>query len=200
MHTNVKPIARDNIYPAQRTPPPYLTFPSWWRSFVFRVLSPRELSVYLYLASMFNEKGTAFPLKAQIAKDLGVKNRAIVDTALDGLVDKGFMLREGRTISRGNKEIKRIVYQRPSIEHTLLTLLEAGLIDADLMPLDEDENEPADFRRHESAVILGLKSLTGMREAIERYRELDNKREKSKEVRRLLAESQARKRMTPIQF
>jgi len=193
MYPTEPAIAPDNLYPLQQTPPPYFTFPSWWRPFVFRTLSARQLSIYIYLCTLFSEVGTAYPLKTQIAQDLGIRNRAVIDDALEALVAKGFLLSERRTIARSGGDVQRTVYQRPAIEFTLLRLLDIGLIDGFLQMQDDREQE-ALHRRHRTAIKMGLSKMTGLRETVIRYDEVSDSQKKTKALRQLLERSFENKR------
>lgn len=125
---------------------------------MYRILTPRQLSVYCYLCSVFDRHGIAYPTVEQIRADLDIQSAIVVKRALDKLVELGFVLRghkiKGRLLSR------RAVYQRPLAAYTLVRLLELDLIDARLYPRSRSETAPGrDFT--DSAVDLGLKNLLG---------------------------------------
>lgn len=109
---------------------PFLTFPAWWRRFIFQVVTPRELTVYLYLCSVMDENAIAFPTIDQIAEDLGLTKQPVRD-ALRVLHRRGFLL------IRNDDRRKITIYQRPAVAHTLLALLTGSKGAA-----DEDDEEP----------------------------------------------------------
>lgn len=129
-----------NQWPKDSEVAPFFGFPSWWRRFVFHVLTPREIAVYLHMCSVMDNNAIAYPTIEQIANDMGVESRATVKKALETLIVRGFLLRAER-VNRGRK---MYVYQRPAVEHTLLALLNPEptekeprpkpLIDARLFP------------------------------------------------------------------
>lgn len=155
-----------NIWGADTKTAPFFTVPSWWRRFIFQVLSPRHFAVYAYVVSVCDRHGIAYPAPEQIASDLNVKSRIIINRALDDLVSLGFLLRTEERI-RIRRGMKRNVFQRPSPTYTLLALLRSGHIGADLFPPDASDNaRELDFSQ--SAVNAGLKNLLG-RQAFESY-------------------------------
>lgn len=152
----VRPIQYRNQF--DRSPAPFFTIPAWWRRFIFRVLSARELVVYVYLCSLTDRNALAFPTHLQIANEVGLTGSDAVARALKKLVDLGFFTRNMQII----KNLRRGVYQRPLTEYTLLRLLDARKIDFELLPANKEHesiNDP--FDTTESAVALGLKNLLG---------------------------------------
>ena len=118
---------------------PYVELPSWWSGFLFHVLNPRQLSLYVYLTMLLGEDGVCDPTTNQIRKDLGLASLTIVFDAMSVLEECGFILRERR--------MRRNVYQRPSCEYTVLRLLESGKIDGLLRPVPGFVNEMSDDSR-----------------------------------------------------
>jgi DNA-binding MarR family transcriptional regulator len=165
---------------------------------MFRVLTPRELSVYFYLCSMFGDTGTAYPLTAQIARDLGLSNRSTVKSAIERLIAAGFLLRHRVQVGEGKE---RTVYQRPAMESTLIKLLDEGAIDGWLLvpsPAAADDDESGSKRparhRHEVAVVKGLRNLTGLHAAVDRYAPIVDPERKEMALRWLLDRSLAERR------
>lgn len=185
MYPSEPAIDAANSYPSQQTPAPYFTFPSWWRPFIFQVLSTRQLSIYLYLCTLFSETGTAYPLKTQIAEDMGIRNRGVVDEALEHLEVTGFLISEKRSLNRERGRVRRTIYQRPAIEFTLLRLLDKRLINGFLLtPSSEDIK--ASYKRHRSAIRMGLRKLTGLAGAVYEYDEQTEPAAKAAMLRDLL--------------
>jgi len=118
---------------------PYVELPSWWSGFLFHVLNPRQLSLYVYLTMLLGDVGVCDPTTNQIRKDLGLASLTIVFDAMSVLEESGFILRERR--------MRRNVYQRPSCEYTVLRLLESGKIDGLLRPVPGFVNEMSDDSR-----------------------------------------------------
>ncbi len=118
---------------------PYVELPSWWSGFLFHVLNPRQLSLYVYLTMLLGADGVCDPTTNQIRKDLGLASLTIVFDAMSALEESGFILRERR--------MRRNVYQRPSCEYTVLRLLESGKIDGLLRPVPGFVNEMSDDSR-----------------------------------------------------
>ena len=116
-----------NQWVKEKDSAPFFGLPSWWRRFMFQVLSPREITIYLYLCSVMDPNAVAYPTVEQIAEDMGVKSRSVVAEGLAKLVELGFLLRRddpyiGRVMG------KRVVYQRPLPHHTVLHLLRTDLL------------------------------------------------------------------------
>lgn len=133
---------------------PYFVIPSAWRRFLFHVLSPRELTVYLYVCSLTDRNAIAYPTTSQIVEDLGVKSRVTVNDALENLKRLGFLLTEAG--NRGRLK-NRSIYQRPAPQYTLLTLLTLERIDEALFPVGKPRGEGA--ASTDKAVSVHLQSL-----------------------------------------
>jgi DNA-binding MarR family transcriptional regulator len=170
---------------------------------MYQALSPRELSVYFYLCSLFGDSGTAYPLVAQIARDLGVSNRSVIKRAINGLVDKGFVLRKRVAVGDDQRRAERTVYQRPAIETTLLRLLDDGIIDGWLLTVADENNVAAagedrtskrTRRKHESSTVKGLKNLSHLHEAVGRYQAITHPERKAEALRWILDRSLAESR------
>jgi hypothetical protein len=147
-----------------KMPPPFFSIPAWWRRFLFRVLSPRELTVYLYISSLLDKNSLAWPTQAQIANETGVSSIDTVARAIKRLVQLGFFIRNTQHVAGA----QRSVYQRPAPEFTLLRLLDAKKIDNQLFPPGkESESFDDELDTTDSAVALGLQSLLGMQAYIQ---------------------------------
>ncbi|HEX3462703.1 MAG TPA: helix-turn-helix domain-containing protein [Candidatus Elarobacter sp.] len=121
---------------------PFAEIPAWWSGFLFHVLTPRQLSLYLYLAMLGGHGGVCHPTVKQILQDLGLSSESAVFEALAVLEEQGFILRALRRM-RGSGS-RRNVYQRAACEYTVLKLLELGRIDGCMRPAPGFVNEMSD--------------------------------------------------------
>lgn len=124
---------------------PYADVPAWMSGFLFHVLNPRQVSVYLYLTMLSGETQVCHPTTKQIRQDLRLNSLTIVFESISALEQHGFVLRERRRIEALNS--RRNVYQRPSCEFTVLRLLQLKKIDGMLRPVPGDVNEMSDESR-----------------------------------------------------
>jgi SOS-response transcriptional repressor LexA len=113
--------------------------------FLYHVLNPRQVSIYLYLTMLACETNVCHPTTKQIRNDLRLSSLSIVFGAISVLERYGFLLRERRKLAELNS--RRNVYQRPSCEFTILRLLELGKIDGYLRPISGTVNEVSDDSR-----------------------------------------------------
>lgn len=113
--------------------------------FLFHVLNPRQVSVYLYLTMLAGETKICHPTTKQIRQDLRLNSLTIVFESISALEHNGFLLRERRRIEELNS--RRNVYQRPSCEFTVLRLLQLNKIDGLLRPVPGSVNEMSDESR-----------------------------------------------------
>lgn len=144
-------------------PPPFFSIPSWWRRFLFRVLTPRDLAAYCHIVSLMDRNAIAFPTQRQIAQDLGVSEDSVAGAARK-LERYGFLLSAKRSLPGRSTATARTVYQRPIPEYTLLKLASAGRIDDRLTPrVRSNVNEQIvdDSDTSQSAVATGLRNLLG---------------------------------------
>jgi len=112
----------------------FVCIPSWWQTFLFRVLKPNELAVYLHICSVI-ELNASFPVSlGTIAHDLGLSGRNDVINAIKALEDLGFIIREVGYVSGKLGALPQSVFQRPSIPYTIARLLDQDIIDASLRP------------------------------------------------------------------
>ena len=113
--------------------------------FLYHVLNPRQVSIYLYLTMLAGETKVCHPTTKQIRADLNLSSLSIVFAAIAVLDRYGFLLRERRNVPELSS--RRNVYQRPSCEYTILRLLELGKIDGLLHPVSGVTNEVSDDSR-----------------------------------------------------
>jgi hypothetical protein len=113
--------------------------------FLYHVLNPRQVSIYLYLTMLACETNVCHPTTKQIRNDLRLSSLSIVFGAISALERYGFLLRERRKLAELNS--RRNVYQRPSCEFTILRLLDLGKIDGYLRPISGTVNEVSDDSR-----------------------------------------------------
>jgi SOS-response transcriptional repressor LexA len=113
--------------------------------FIYHVLNPRQVSIYLYLTMLAGESKVCHPTTKQIRNDLRLSSLSIVFGAIAVLERYGFLLRERRQILELNS--RRNVYQRPSCEFTVLRLLELGKIDGLLRPISGATNDVSEDSR-----------------------------------------------------
>ncbi|MDQ2872221.1 MAG: helix-turn-helix domain-containing protein [Candidatus Eremiobacteraeota bacterium] len=111
---------------------PFAALPAWWSGFLFHVLNPRQLSMYVYLTMLSDTDGACHPTVEQIRKDLGLLSTTMVFEAIAMLEEYGFFLRTRRSFPQSRS--KRNVYQRTACEYTILRLLECDKIDGYLRP------------------------------------------------------------------
>lgn len=136
---------------------PLSAIPAWWSGFLFHVLNPRQLSMYLYLTMLSNGEGVCHPTIDQIRKDLGLLSDTMVFDALAVLEETGFIVRTRRVFP--DSRSKRNVYQRTTCEYTVLRLLETERIDGCLRPVSSNDAPAAQEARE--LVEAGLESLLG---------------------------------------
>jgi hypothetical protein len=156
---------------------PYFVVPSAWRRFIFQVLSPRELAIYLYVCSLTDRNAIAYPTIQQMVADLGVKSRLTITPALDRLVRLGFLLgkKQERGFLRG-----RMIYQRPAPHYTLIQLLDVktepkAQLDGELYPIEAKRTEHT--ANADKAVETHLKRLLGDLYVAYQYAPAEKKRE-----------------------
>lgn len=190
-------------WPKDKETAPFFTVPAWWRRFIFRILRPRDITVYHYYLSVMNPVGTAFPTVEQIASDLGIADRDSVRKAIARLVECGFLLKPDQQQRSEHAMGKRSVYQRPCPQYTLWRLLEVGEIDGELFPakFDRQRHEQHD-KSSEPVVRAGLRTLLGhMYAAYEEARRYDDghREDRTREVLRALLEEQLEAMRSSVQ-
>jgi DNA-binding transcriptional ArsR family regulator len=165
---------------------PTTMIPAWWSAFMFRVLNPRQVCMYLYLAMLSDYKGECSPTIEQIREDLGLYSPSMVFEALAVLEDLGFIFRERQSFP--GVRAKRNVYRRPPCPMTLLRLLERDRIDGELRP--KGGGSPAS-QESQALVFEGLREVLG--DWYERYAQAtaSAKREVLVECLQFLSQRQA---------
>lgn len=137
---------------------PFFEVPAWWRRFIFVLLTPREYTVYCYIVSYCGAAKLARPLIRQMQADLNIANSVAIHNAIRRLIELGFLLKEQKTLLTRQRNI----YKRPSLEHTLLTLLEKKLIDGNLVALERKKNAVRNEKERSSeSISTGLRLLLG---------------------------------------
>jgi predicted transcriptional regulator len=153
---------------------PTAALPAWWSAFLFHVLNPRQVCMYIYLIMLADEKGECSPTIDQIREDLGLYSSSMVFDALAALEDLGFIVRERQSIAGVRSRRNR--YRRPSCEATLLRLLQRGRIDGELRATNPTRSPASPESQH--LVNEGLREIIGG--DFERY--ISASRERKKEL------------------
>jgi hypothetical protein len=142
---------------------PLVEVPAWWSGFLFHILNPRQVSMYLYLIMLCDDRGVCHPTIEQIRKDLGLLSTTMVFESIAVLEDYGFFMRSRQALPESRS--RRNVYRRTSCEYTALRLLETNKIDADMHPIGSVDPQSEEARQ---LVQSGLRALLGDR-TYERY-------------------------------
>lgn len=171
--------------------PPYTVIPAWWRTFLFRMLKPRELSLYVYLCSLCDKHSIAYPSVAQIQDDLAISSATTVTGALKALEDLGLFLRKRAALPRRRSTGHQNIYQRPSAHHTILHLLKTRRVDGNLQLAPSSDEKT---RRESKAVHMALKKMLGP--GYHRYEMLSNEPERYDYLTSQLDDLLTRKRTT----
>ncbi len=127
---------------------------------MFHVLNPRQLSMYVYLIMLSDERGVCHPTIEQIRKDLGLLSTTMVFESIAVLEEYGFFVRSRESLPQSRS--RRNVYRRTACEYTILRLLETNKLDGELVPAGSSEGASHDSR---SLAEAGLKDLLGDRYA-----------------------------------
>ena len=138
----------------------FFAVPSWWRGFIFWVLTPSEFMAYAYLCTQMGPDAIAFPTGKHFQVDLMRDSKTTIYRYIRKLVEKGFIIKERRAPLRREYTLRNI-YQRPTPEFTVLHLLQADIIDAELRPTDHrfKNIDPGEISRHNAAIQDGLRRL-----------------------------------------
>jgi len=131
--------------------------PAWWSGFLFHVLNPRQLSMYVYLVMLSDTHGVCHPTIEQIRKDLGLLSTTMVFESIAVLEEYGFFVRSRESLPESRS--RRNVYRRTACEYTILRLLETNKLDGDLLPLNGGDAVSKDSRQ---LVETGVKELLGV--------------------------------------
>lgn len=149
---------------------PLVAIPAWWSGFLFHVLNPRQVSMYVYLIMLADDRGVCHPTIDQIRKDLGLLSTTMVFESIAVLEEYGFFMRSRQTLPESRS--RRNVYRRTACEYTILRLLETNKIDGDLHPVGAGDAISEESRQ---LVQYGLREVLGDRYA--QYAEAQDKRE-----------------------
>jgi hypothetical protein len=130
--------------------------PAWWSGFLFHVLNPRQVSMYVYLIMLSDEHGVCHPTIEQIRKDLGLLSTTMVFESIAVLEEYGFFVRSRESLPESRS--RRNVYRRTACEYTILRLLETNKVDGELSPTGGGDPASAESRQ---LVESGLTELLG---------------------------------------
>ena len=150
-----------NIRPAAGWP--LASLPAWWRTFLFRLLTGRQLSVYMYLLWCMAD-GACYPSAYEISSYVGLSGPTMVFDALQTLERYGLIVRERRMVA--HLRSRRNLYRMPAAQFTVRRLLEHGFLDHELYVkgLREQYDSAAREELHDA-----LQSILG-----ERFREFEH--------------------------
>lgn len=130
---------------------------------MFHVLNPRQLSMFVYLTMLADDRGICHPTIEQIRKDLGLLSTTMVFESIAVLEEYGFFLRSRQALPESRS--RRNVYRRTACEYTILRLLETNKIDGELHPKSAVTDASSDESRE-----LAREGVSGMLEGeYERY-------------------------------
>ena len=133
---------------------PQAQIPAWWSGFLFHVLNPRQVSMYVYLIMLCDGWGVCHPTIEQIRKDLGLLSTTMVFESIAVLEEYGFFVRSRESLPESRS--RRNVYRRTACEYTILRLLETNKIDGELLPVGSGDGASNDSRQ---LVEIGLREL-----------------------------------------
>jgi hypothetical protein len=119
--------------------------PAWWSGFLFHVLNPRQVSMYVYLIMLSDEYGVCHPTIEQIRKDLGLLSTTMVFESIAVLEEYGFFARSRESLPESRS--RRNVYRRTASEYTILRLLETNKLDGELAPVGSAHSASNDSRQ-----------------------------------------------------
>lgn len=135
---------------------PLVAFPAWWSGFLFHVLNPRQIAMYVYLIMLADDAGVCHPTIEEIRKDLGLLSTTMVFESIAVLEEYGFFMRSRQALPESRS--RRNVYRRTACEYTILRLLETNKIDGELRPVASSEPASEESRQlvqHGLEVVLG---------------------------------------------
>ena len=121
---------------------------------MFHVLNPRQLSMYVYLIMLSDDRGVCHPTIEQIRKDLGLLSTTMVFESIAVLEEYGFFVRSRESLPESRS--RRNVYRRTACAYTILRLLETNKLDGNLVPINGGDAVSNDSRQ---LVEIGLKDL-----------------------------------------
>jgi hypothetical protein len=139
---------------------PTVQIPAWWSGFLFHVLNPRQISMFVYLIMLADDDGICHPTIEQIRKDLGLLSTTMVFESIAVLEEYGFFIRSRQSLPESRS--RRNVYRRTACEYTILRLLETNRIDGKLAALGAGDPTSEESRQ---LVDKGLSDLLQARYA-----------------------------------
>lgn len=108
----------------------YFALPWAFRHIINKVLSPRELAVYVQIGFYMDKNEICYPSLDELAADMkGVSRGNQLSGPIGKLVDKGFLVKDKRPLPWRTEKHRKLIFQRPSIEYTLKTLRKHNHID-----------------------------------------------------------------------
>ena len=139
---------------------PNFRIPTWWRRFIFSVLSPREFVTYCSIVAHCDRYGRALLTTKKLREYSGLTDNRRVNESIKRLVELGFLLRQ---------EIeKSTLFQRPALQFTLIRLLQEKQINSALLPLNGTiDKSPAALK----SALQGLCGINFTRDYMKMIRE-----------------------------
>lgn len=133
---------------------PLVQIPAWWSGFLFHILNPRQVSMYVYLIMLSDDNGVCHPTIEQIRKDLGLLSTTMVFESIAVLEEYGFFVRSRESLPESRS--RRNVYRRTACDYTILRLLETNKLDGELCPVGAGDPASPEARH---LVETGLRDL-----------------------------------------
>jgi hypothetical protein len=133
---------------------PLAQIPAWWSGFLFHVLNPRQISMYVYLIMLSDDRGVCHPTIEQIRKDLSLLSTTMVFESIAVLEEYGFFMRSRQALPESRS--RRNVYRRTACEYTILRLLETNKIDGALKSSGANDVASEDARQLIEEGLRGL--------------------------------------------
>lgn len=154
----------DDVVQSESECEPLVAIPAWWSGFLFHILNPRQVSMYVYLIMLADERGVCHPTIDQIRRDLGLLSTTMVFESIGVLEEYGFFMRSRQALPESRS--RRNVYRRTACEYTILRLLETNKIDGELRPVGAGDTPSEETHQ---LVMYGLQEVLSHRYA--RYAE-----------------------------
>lgn len=140
-------IDAGNVFPENPSDyGPFAPMPAVLRAFIFKVLTAPELRAYLHIVCFAHGFRIERVSGSDIRRDVGLEGKRAIYTHANRLVELGFLLRTKQGI-RHNDPRSVNFFQRPSLEYTLLCLLQAEEINSYLMARRTPNTKPV-LREH----------------------------------------------------
>lgn len=167
------------------------TSPPWWRTFLFRVLTGRQLTVFMYLLTCMDGNQECHPTTEEIRRFVGLNRPTMIFDAISVLDRYGFIVRYRRMMpSAGGR---RNLYRRPPYEYTILRLVEHGVLDEQLRVRHDEESYTPDIMEELDAA---LRQMLG--DGYERYAGAPEGERRGILMAELAKTARARTRHTPL--